>query len=215
MAISSLAEKATEADDHTAAPEKTSSVQEGTGPSTSSGEVECFTSDSPEKERKLTTKIDLQVIPIFGLLYLICFLDRTNIANARIAGLEAGLQMPTTGFNTCLWIFYIPFVLAEIPSNMFISLSWVRPKYFLGVQTLILGVLAMCQGLTKTYSGLLAVRFLMGIVEAGLPAGAGLLIASYYRKKELSLRFAMFFAFGQSGSCFSGVSERSFFFLCA
>jgi len=64
----------------------------------------------------------------------------------------------------------------------------------------------MCQGLTQSYDGLLAIRFLMGIVEAGLPAGAGLLIASYYRKKELSLRFAMFFAFGQSGSCFSGVS---------
>lgn len=45
----------------------------------------------------------------------------------------------------------------------------------------------------------------MGIVETGLPAGAGLLIASYYRKKELSLRFALFFAFGESGSCFSGV----------
>jgi len=45
----------------------------------------------------------------------------------------------------------------------------------------------------------------MGIVETGLPAGAGLLIASYYRKKELSLRFALFFAFGQSGACFSGL----------
>lgn len=63
----------------------------------------------------------------------------------------------------------------------------------------------MCQGLTHSYNGLLAIRFLMGIVETGLPAGAGLLIASYYRKKELSLRFALFFAFGQSGSCFSGV----------
>jgi hypothetical protein len=47
----------------------------------------------------------------------------------------------------------------------------------------------------------------MGIVETGLPAGAGLLIASYYRKKELSLRFALFFSFGQAGACFSGVSN--------
>lgn len=69
----------------------------------------------------------------------------------------------------------------------------------------------MCQGLTQSYGGLLATRFLMGIVETGLPAGAGLLIASYYRKKELSLRFALFFAFGQSGACFSGVSLPSVF----
>lgn len=64
----------------------------------------------------------------------------------------------------------------------------------------------MCQGLTHSYAGLLVIRFLMGIVETGLPCGAALLIASYYRKKELSLRFALFFAFGQSGSCFSGVN---------
>lgn len=65
----------------------------------------------------------------------------------------------------------------------------------------------MCQGFTKSYGGLLGLRFLMGIVETGLPAGAGLLIASYYRKKELSLRFALFFTFGQLGACFSGVSS--------
>jgi hypothetical protein len=63
----------------------------------------------------------------------------------------------------------------------------------------------MCQGFTHSYGGLLGLRFLMGIVETGLPAGAGLLIASYYRKKELSLRFALFFAAGQCGACFSGL----------
>ncbi|KAI1879224.1 hypothetical protein JX265_002178 [Neoarthrinium moseri] len=159
----------------------------------------------PQADRRLTNKIDLKVIPIMGLLYLICFLDRTNIANARLAGLEKGLNMPPAGFNTALWIFYIPFVLFEVPSNWLMALKWIKPNIFLGAQMLILGVLAMCQGFTRSYEGLLVVRFLMGVVETGLPAGAGLLIASYYRKKELSLRFALFFAFGQSGSCFSGL----------
>jgi hypothetical protein len=63
-----------------------------------------------QADRRLTTRIDLKVIPIMGLIYLVCFLDRTNIANARPAGLEAGLDMPSTGYNTALWIFYIPFV---------------------------------------------------------------------------------------------------------
>lgn len=67
----------------------------------------------------------------------------------------------------------------------------------------------MCQGLTASYEGLLAIRFLMGIVETSLPAGASMLIASYYRKKEVALRFSMFFAFGQMGACFSGVSSSS------
>lgn len=71
---------------------------------------------SAKDDRKLTTKIDFKVIPIMGLLYLVCFLDRTNIANARLAGLEKGLSMPSTGFNTALWIFYIPFV--RIPQTL-------------------------------------------------------------------------------------------------
>ncbi|PGG99238.1 hypothetical protein AJ79_08630 [Helicocarpus griseus UAMH5409] len=161
--------------------------------------------DSEPSDRILSTKIDFRILPILGLLYLICFLDRTNIANARIAGLEEGLNMPSTGYNTCLWIFYIPFVVFEVPSNMVMSWRRVRPNLWLGSLTFALGVLAMCQGLTRSYGGLLAIRFLMGIVETALPAGCAFLIASYYRKKELSLRFAIYYSFGQAGACFSGL----------
>jgi hypothetical protein len=85
--------------------------------------------------------------------------------------LEKSLKMPPTGYSTALWIFYIPFVLVEIPSNMVMSMPRVRPNLFLGCNMLILGVVATCQGLTHSYEGLLVLRFLMGIFEATLPAG--------------------------------------------
>lgn len=94
---------------------------------------------SEEADRKLTLKLDLHLIPVLGLLYLITFLDRTNIANARIQGLEKGLNMPANGYNTSLWVFYIPFVLVEIPSNLIMSLPKIRPNLFLGCQMFILG----------------------------------------------------------------------------
>ncbi|KAF2710158.1 MFS general substrate transporter [Pleomassaria siparia CBS 279.74] len=150
-------------------------------------------------------KLDLRLIPILGVTYTILFLDRTNIANARIEGLEAGLNMPSNGYATCLWIFYIPFVLVEVPSNMIMSLPRVRPNIFLGINMLILGVLSTCQGLTASYGGMLALRFLIGIFEATLPAGAAYLICEYYTRKEASLRFAMFFTFGVLGPCISGL----------
>ncbi|KAL4968157.1 major facilitator superfamily domain-containing protein [Aspergillus stella-maris] len=168
------------------------------------GAGETLTID-PKYDRELTTKLDLRLIPVLGLVYLICFLDRTNIANARIAGLEDGLNMPPTGYNTCLWIFYIPFVLCEIPSNMIMALPWVKPNLWLGGLMFVLGILAMCQGLTHSYGGLLAVRFLMGIVETALPAGSAFLLSTYYRKKEIALRMGCFYAFGQAGACFSGL----------
>jgi hypothetical protein len=91
-------------------------------------------------ERKLTTKMDIRIVPILGLLYLVSFLDRSNIANARIEGLEAGLSMPSNGFNTCLWIFYLPFTMVEIPSNLLMSLPKVKPNIFLAGQMFLLGM---------------------------------------------------------------------------
>lgn len=130
--------------EHPGAPEKHNYVTDGdvslsNSIDTSSGENHLIT-DNPKEDRLLTTKLDFKVIPILSLLYLICFLDRTNIANARIAGMEKGLDMRKHGYNTALWIFYLPFVLAEIPLNMMLTLSRIKPNIFLGVQTLLLGL---------------------------------------------------------------------------
>jgi MFS family permease len=62
-----------------------------------------------------------------------------------------------------------------------------------------------CQGLTASYGGLLAVRFLMGIFEASLPAAATYMMSMYYTKREVSVRFAWFFNFALAGPMFSGL----------
>lgn len=96
--------------------------------------------EDPKAARQLLTKCDIRLIPILGTLYLVSFLDRSNIANARLFGLEKSLHMPSNGFNTCLWIFYLPFVVVEIPSNLFMSLNKVKPNQWLAGAMLILGM---------------------------------------------------------------------------
>jgi hypothetical protein len=98
-------------------------------------------SEDPKAARKLLLKIDIRLIPILGCLYLVSFLDRSNIANARLFGLEKSLSMPLNGFNTCLWIFYLPFVIAEVPSNLFMSLNYIKPSQWLASAMFILGML--------------------------------------------------------------------------
>ncbi|KAI1400476.1 major facilitator superfamily domain-containing protein [Hypoxylon fuscum] len=63
----------------------------------------------------------------------------------------------------------------------------------------------MCQGLTRSYAGLLLVRFLMGIFETALPAGATYMISMYYTKREAPIRFSWFFNFALAGPLFSGL----------
>lgn len=71
-----------------------------------------------EAERKLMMKLDLHVMPMISLLYMLAFVDRINIGNARIQGLEKDLGMKGTDFNVALFVFFIPYILFEVPSNI-------------------------------------------------------------------------------------------------
>lgn len=63
-------------------------------------------------------KVDLWLIPWLCLLYLLSFLDRTNIGNARLAGLEPDLGMVGHDYNNSLTIFFVGFD----PDNLIFSL---------------------------------------------------------------------------------------------
>lgn len=58
-------------------------------------------------------KVDLRIIPWLSFLYLLSFLDRTNIGNARLAGLEADLGMKGHDYNIALSVFFV-----SLPSTM-------------------------------------------------------------------------------------------------
>ena len=80
--------------------------------------VEC---PSHTTERRLVSRIDMRVIPSLCILYLLAFLDRVNIANAKSFGLTEELGLTSKNsikYNTALVIFFVPYVLFEIPSNV-------------------------------------------------------------------------------------------------
>ena len=82
-------------------------------------------------EKRLILKIDLAVLPILFLLFLVSFVDRSNLANARIQGLEKSLHIPpkSNGYNIALFSFAIPYVLFEVPAN--IMLKRIKPQWWL------------------------------------------------------------------------------------
>ena len=74
-----------------------------------------------EAEKKLVRKCDLHVLPIITLLFLFNFVDRINIGNAKIQGLEKDLHMEGHDYNIALFMFFIPYILFEIPSNIILK----------------------------------------------------------------------------------------------
>lgn len=89
--------------------------------------------------RRVTRKVDVRLLPILGLTYLFAFLDRTNIANAKLNGFEKELGMPSNGYNTALWVFFLPFVLLEVPCNIVLGTRKVTPGQWLGGIMFVLG----------------------------------------------------------------------------
>lgn len=59
-------------------------------------------------EKRLLRKCDLHVIPVVTLLYSLAFLDRINIGNARLQGLEKDLHMKGQDSTLLSWSFSFP-----------------------------------------------------------------------------------------------------------
>ena len=77
-------------------------------------------------EKALVRKIDLRLLPMIVLMYIINYLDRNNIAAARLAGLQdllskGGLDLTSTQYLTALSILFVGYILIQIPSNLFLN----------------------------------------------------------------------------------------------
>lgn len=95
--------------------------------------------DNEEAEHRLRWKIDLYVVPIVSVLYALCTIDRVNIGNARLAGLERSLDLHGNDFNVLLSIFYVAYILFSVPATW--ATKCIGPGWVLPGTTLVFGVL--------------------------------------------------------------------------
>ncbi|KAJ4294480.1 High-affinity nicotinic acid transporter [Kalmusia sp. IMI 367209] len=155
-------------------------------------------------ESKLVTKIDLHVVPFLCIMYLLAFLDRVNISNANVFGLSKELNIVDNNkYNNALVIFFVPYILFEIPSN--IILKKLKPRIWLSICMFGFGLVTMLQGLVQNYSGLLATRFFLGVFETGMFPGAFYLIGMWYRRHEAQKRYTFFFSSTTLAGAFGGL----------
>jgi hypothetical protein len=108
------------------------------------------TPSTTEAERRLRWKIDLYIVPIVALLYALCTIDRVNIGNARLAGLEHTLNLQGNDFNALLSIFYVSYILFSLPATWITK--WIGPGWVLPGTTLVFGVLTVSFAFVKVRS---------------------------------------------------------------
>ncbi|KAL4912758.1 MFS general substrate transporter [Aspergillus aurantiobrunneus] len=157
---------------------------------------------SDEEKKRVLHK--WRLIPMLVLLYLVAYIDKTNIGNAKIEGLLPSLGMSGEQYNIALAIFFIPYVLAEVPSNIILN-HFNKPSVYLGGLIFIWGVVMMCTGFVQNFDSLVAIRFLLGLFEAGFLPGAVLIISKWYLPNETQTRIAILYTSAASGGAFSGL----------
>lgn len=123
----------------------------------------------PWLDRAVNRKFDTHVVPwLFGL-WLLAFIDRSNIGNAKIDGLVKDLHLTGTKFNVALAVFYVPYITVDIPSNL--VLKYFKAGYYLPALLIGWGLVNTFTGFVKSYGGLIAARFFLGLCEGGLLGG--------------------------------------------
>jgi MFS family permease len=143
------------------------------------------------------------LIPWLCLLYLASFLDRTNIGNAKIAGLTKDLHMTGSQYNLTLTIFFISYAGFEPLTQ--ILLKRFRPSIFIPVIMTLWGIVMVTMGLVHNFSGLMAARWFLGMAEAGLFPGVNYYLSCWYKRSEFGIRAAIFFSAAAVAGSFGGL----------
>ncbi|KAI5480206.1 hypothetical protein MNV49_001534 [Pseudohyphozyma bogoriensis] len=137
-------------------------------------------------DKATVKRLDWTVLPICALFYFLSFLDRSNIGNAKTAGLATDLRLTSHQYLVCVTCTYVLYIVFEFPSNMLL---------FPLVRT----------GLVKSYAGLVVLRLVLGALEGGLFPGLVLYLSGFYRRRELQTRVSLFFSAASLSGAFSGL----------
>jgi sugar phosphate permease len=126
-----------------------------------------------------------------------------DIGNARLAGLEEDLSMSGYDYNTVLSVFYISYIVFEIPSN--IACKWLGPGWFLPGLTVAFGLCSVFTAFVHTTASAAGVRFVLGIFEAGMMPGITYYLSRWYRKAELAFRLSLYLVMAPLAGAFGGL----------
>lgn len=119
----------------------------------------------PVIEKKILRKLDLHLAPIFMSLYFLSYLNRSNIGNAAIAGMNDQLSLSPAQYSTAVSVFYATYVGLIFPIVM--TLRKIKPHRAITTMATAWSLVTIGTAFCKSYGALIACRLLLGVCEAG------------------------------------------------
>ncbi|KAF2727218.1 major facilitator superfamily transporter [Polyplosphaeria fusca] len=157
----------------------------------------------PVAEKKLILKLDLMLSPMMILIFLVAYLDRSNIGNAAIAGMNEDLNLTGSRLNVAVTLFYVTYIAFEVPSSIMLKRlrpSRLIPFFIIGWSAVIIGA-----AFIQNYASLIATRLLLGAFESGLFPCLTLYLSTFYQPVEQARRVSYLFVASALSGAFGGL----------
>ncbi|KFY11409.1 hypothetical protein V492_04490 [Pseudogymnoascus sp. VKM F-4246] len=147
-----------------------------------------------EENRRVLRKIDTFLLPVMGFCYMLQFLDKGALAASTLLGIldpETGINLQGSDLAWCSGIFYFGYMGFSFPSA-YLVVRLPIGRYLSLVVVLWGGILMTTAG-CKSFGGLMAQRFFLGVAEAAVAPGFSLITGMFYLRKEQPIRQAGWF----------------------
>ncbi|KAK5061243.1 hypothetical protein LTR84_007785 [Exophiala bonariae] len=152
---------------------------------------------------QIIRKTDMHLLPLCVVINIFNFIDRSNIGNARLLGMQHDLQLSGNKYNIAVMCIFISGSAVEIPAN--IICKKIGTKVWLPMIVFTFGLITTLMSLTHTAEGLYIARFFLGIPEGGVSPAIIWLLSQFYRRAEMGLRTSIYISAAASSGAFGGL----------
>ncbi|KAK0241418.1 major facilitator superfamily domain-containing protein [Armillaria nabsnona] len=140
-------------------------------------------------ERQTMRRVDLRLLPVLGALYALALIDRSNMGVARIAGMDKALELSLGArYSIVSCIYFIPYILLELPSNM--CLRALGARNLLTGTVIAWGAVQVGMGFVPSWGYLALCRALLGVFEAGFFPALVFIVTTWYKRHEVQKKLA-------------------------
>jgi MFS family permease len=143
---------------------------------------------------------------------------QVNLGNARTlnndvpaSNIVKELGLTGNRYNIAVAVFFVPYVIFEAPSNF--AMKYFSPSVWIGRIMISWGIVTICTAAVSSFRGLLAVRFFLGVAEAGFFPGVVMYLCYWYKPSERATRLAIFAGSVAVAGAFSGLLATGISFL--
>ncbi|KAF6811815.1 major facilitator superfamily transporter [Colletotrichum sojae] len=158
---------------------------------------------TPEEQKKIMRRVDIRVVATVGLLYCFSVIDRSNLPAAAVAGMLDDLKLIGNRYSIVSLVFFTTYITFQ-PISIILARKVGPRAYFTGI-TMICGGIVMGMGFLTHWHQLVALRVMLGALDAGFYPSCLYLLSTWYTRYEVGKRYSVFYILVCLATAFAGI----------